>query len=152
MVPNASHVLLGLRTTPRAHSRLTPTDSPNVIVHTVAGLLDILVHSLYSDRDVFFRELISNAADALDKRRFLSLQEPAQAGNAVYEITINADPESRMLRIRDTGIGMDEAELRTNLGVIAKSGTAAFLENLASEGASGVSQIGQFGTLRLSLD
>lgn len=117
-----------------------------MLPRTSAGLLDILVHSLYSDRDVFFRELISNAADALDKRRFLSLQEPAQAGNAAYEISINADPDSRILRIRDTGIGMDETELRTNLGVIAKSGTAAFLESLASEGASGVSQIGQFGT------
>ena len=94
---------------------------------------------------MFFRELISNAADALDKRRFLSLQDPAQAGSAAYEISIDADPDSRILRIRDTGIGMDEADLRTNLGVIAKSGTAAFLESLAGEGASGVSQIGQFG-------
>lgn len=100
---------------------------------------------------MFLRELISNAADALDKRRFLALQDPGQEGDVEYEITINADPESRMLRIRDTGVGMNETELRTNLGVIAKSGTAAFLENLSKEGGtSGVSQIGQFGTLLVS--
>lgn len=115
-------------------------------------LLDILVHSLYSDRDVFLRELISNGADALDKRRFVSIQSQdaddvdPSAQEVPYEITIIPEPETRLLRIRDTGIGMNETELRTNLGVISHSGTAAFLEDkLKDAKGSQLDLIGQFG-------
>jgi len=110
-------------------------------------LLDILVHSLYSDRDVFLRELISNAADALDKRRFLSIQSDESQDATPYEISIVVEPENRLLRIADTGIGMNATAMRENLGTIAKSGTAAFLESLADspKGSNQLDLIGQFG-------
>lgn len=93
----------------------------------VSRLLDIVANSLYSDRDVFLRELISNASDACDKRRYESLKDETIAlDNADYKIKLIPNLENRTLTIQDPGIGMDEQELIDNLGTIAKSGTAIF--------------------------
>ena len=111
----------------------------------VAKLLHLMVHSVYSDRDVFLRELISNAADALDKLRYEAISEPALLeGQADLTITLTPDKDKKTLTITDTGIGMSEQELIENLGTIAKSGTQAFAEKVkASQGD--VHLIGQFG-------
>lgn len=110
-------------------------------------LMGILINSLYSNRDIFLREVISNASDALDKIRFLSLTDKGQLGEgdaAKLEIRIKIDKKNRMIHIRDTGIGMTRDDLVNNLGRIAKSGTADFIEKL-SQSDTMTSQIGQFG-------
>jgi molecular chaperone HtpG len=111
----------------------------------VAKLLNLMVHSVYSDRDVFLRELISNAADALDKLRYEAIAEPSLLeGNPALTITLTPDKERKTLTITDTGIGMSEQELIENLGTIAKSGTQAFVER-AKAAQGDVHLIGQFG-------
>ena len=111
----------------------------------VAKLLHLMVHSVYSDRDVFLRELISNAADALDKLRYEAIAAPELlAGDAELAITITPDKTAKTLTIADTGIGMSEAELIDNLGTIAKSGTQAFMEQ-AKTAKGDIHLIGQFG-------
>jgi len=112
----------------------------------VGRLMDIIVHSLYSNRDVFLRELISNAADALDKIRMLSLTDSSQlSGNPGLDIRIRSSAESRTIDIIDSGIGMTREDLITNLGSIAKSGTSAFLDQLAQNAGDSGNLIGQFG-------
>jgi molecular chaperone HtpG len=109
----------------------------------VAKLLHLMVHSVYSDRDVFLRELISNAADALDKLRYEAIAAPdLLAQGAELAITITPDKTAKTLTVEDNGIGMNEAELIDNLGTIAKSGTQAFMEQASSKD---VQLIGQFG-------
>lgn len=112
----------------------------------VSRLMDIIVHSLYSNKDIFLRELISNAADALDKVRFLALSDQTLQ-SSIQElppaIKISVDKENNILSIRDTGIGMSKEELISNLGTIARSGTAAFLEQMQKGGD--LNLIGQFG-------
>src|SRR6478609_1215418 len=93
----------------------------------VKQLLDLMVHSLYSDKDVFLRELISNASDALDKLRFEQLTSPELAGGDPA-IVLDSDATSRTLTIRDNGIGMSREEVVRNIGTIAKSGTREFLD------------------------
>jgi len=111
----------------------------------VAKLLHLMVHSVYSDRDVFLRELISNAADALDKLRYEAIARPELlAGDPALRITITPDKAAKTLTIADTGIGMDHDELIDNLGTIAKSGTQAFVES-AKQAKGDVRLIGQFG-------
>ncbi|MGE0241753.1 MAG: ATP-binding protein, partial [Parvibaculaceae bacterium] len=111
----------------------------------VAKLLHLMVHSVYSDRDVFLRELISNAADALDKLRYEAIARPdLTSGDADLAITITPDKAAKALTIADNGIGMSEAELIDNLGTIAKSGTQAFMEQ-AKTAKTDVHLIGQFG-------
>ena len=93
----------------------------------VNRLMDILINSLYSNKDVFLRELISNSADALDKLRFLSLTDKSQLGSgseADLDIRMSIDEKKRTLTIRDKGVGMTKADLKNNLGTIAKSGTS----------------------------
>lgn len=112
-------------------------------------MLDIVVNSLYQNKDVFLRELISNASDALDKIRFLAISKPQLlAGEDKMQVQIEYDSEQNTLIVRDTGIGMTHDEMVSNLGTVARSGTTKFLQALKGDGdsASGdVSQIGQFG-------
>src|SRR3954454_2871699 len=111
----------------------------------VARLLQLMVHSVYSNRDVFLRELISNAADACEKLRVLALAEPDLAkGEAPLRVVLAADKSAGTLVVEDNGVGMSRQELIDNLGTIARSGTRAFLEGL-SEGREGANLIGQFG-------
>ncbi len=113
----------------------------------VAEVLKLVIHSLYSHKEIFLRELVSNASDALDKLRFRSLTEPELMGNDPrLEVMLSPDKEAGTLIIRDTGIGMTEEELIQNLGTVAHSGSRAFLEQLSKSGGSkDVNLIGQFG-------
>jgi len=118
-------------------------EEPHQFQAEIPKLMDIIVKSLYSNKDIFVRELVSNAADALAKLRFLALTNPALLKDEPnLEIRIKLDPEKNVLYIRDTGIGMTKKELITNLGSIAKSGTKEFLEKAA---AGQLETIGQFG-------
>jgi molecular chaperone HtpG len=112
----------------------------------VKKLLDIVIHSLYTERDIFVRELISNAADALEKFRHQRLLEKEVFDSHVpLEITIDVDDTSHTLTITDTGIGMTRAEMEMNLGTIAHSGSNTFLADLAEAAKKDISLIGQFG-------
>ena len=91
----------------------------------VGRLLDLVVHSLYSEREIFLRELVANAADAMDRRRFESLTDPALAPPAEAKVRIVPDKQARTLLIADDGIGMGRQDLIDNLGTIARSGTRA---------------------------
>ena len=110
-------------------------------------LLDIIVHSLYTKREIFLRELISNAADAIDKLRFSALTQPDLAGgDSDYRIHLTADPAAGTLMVSDNGIGMTRDEVIENLGTIARSGTRQFIETLkAANAANRPELIGQFG-------
>jgi molecular chaperone HtpG len=111
----------------------------------IKQLLNILIHSLYTDREIFLRELISNASDALNRLQFTLLTErEAHEPDAELAIRITTDPEARRLTISDTGVGMNRDELVQNLGTIAHSGAAAFLQSL-QEGQKVSDVIGQFG-------
>jgi molecular chaperone HtpG len=110
----------------------------------VQELLELVVHSLYSNRDIFLRELIANAADAIDKARFLAVTDPGQARE--WEIRIEPDKERGQLTITDNGVGMTRDEVVADIGTIARSGTRAFLDALRQGGgAAGPELIGQFG-------
>jgi molecular chaperone HtpG len=112
----------------------------------VSRLLEIVAHSLYSEKEVFLRELISNASDACDRHRYLSLTEPDKAGPAGdYKITLTANKDARTLTVADNGIGMSHDELIENLGTIARSGTGKFMEQLSGDAKQDLSLIGQFG-------
>src|SRR5450755_1346699 len=112
----------------------------------VKQLLDLMVHSLYSDKDVFLRELISNSSDALDKLRFERLTGGAD-GASELQIELGSDAIARTLTISDNGIGMTRDEVITNIGTIAKSGTREFLAAAKAAAREGVTPdlIGQFG-------
>jgi heat shock protein beta len=112
----------------------------------VGRLMDIIINSLYSKKEIFLRELISNASDALDKIRFLSLTEPSLLGEgeqAKLDIRIEVDKDAKWLHITDRGVGMTRQNLIDNLGTIAKSGTSQFLESVQKGGD--INLIGQFG-------
>ena len=113
----------------------------------VAKLLHLMVHSVYSDRDIFLRELISNAADACERLRYEAIATPALLGDDPKpRITVSVDPDKKTLTVEDNGIGMSREELVEALGTIARSGTRAFVERLeASQAGEGATLIGQFG-------
>lgn len=95
----------------------------------VSRLMDIIINSLYTKKEVFIREIISNASDALDKARFIAVSDPEFLSTAPeLEIKIDFDNDAKTISITDTGVGMSKAELIKNLGTVAKSGTTAFLE------------------------
>jgi molecular chaperone HtpG len=112
----------------------------------VSRLLDIVAHSLYSQKEIFLRELISNASDACDRLRYLALTEPALLGeDAAFRVTLSPDPKQQTLEIADNGVGMNREELIENLGTIARSGTAQFLQQLSGDERKDRTLIGQFG-------
>ncbi|WP_119303038.1 molecular chaperone HtpG [Dongia deserti] len=112
----------------------------------VSRLLDIVAHSLYSDRAVFLRELISNASDACDKLRYLSLTEPGVLGDdPEFKVTVTLDQAKKTLTVSDNGIGMNREDLISHLGTIARSGSAQFVQALEEGKSKDVSLIGQFG-------
>ena len=106
----------------------------------VGRLLDLVVHSLYSEREIFLRELVANAADAMDRRRFESLTDSALAPPAEAKVRIVPDKQARTLLIADDGIGMRRQELIDNLGTIARSGTRAFGADARVRQARGAAQ------------
>jgi len=112
----------------------------------VSRLMDIIINSLYKRKEIFLREIISNASDALDKIRFLSIADPSVLGDGdkSLDVRIKYDKDARTLTITDRGIGMTKADLVANLGTVAKSGTTNFVEAMASGGGD-LSLIGQFG-------
>ena len=112
----------------------------------VRELLQLMIHSLYSHKEIFLRELISNASDANDRLRFAAIAEPALlAKDPDLQITIDADPKANTLTIRDNGIGMNRDEAVANLGTIARSGTAQFFRSLSGDQQKASQLIGQFG-------
>lgn len=112
----------------------------------VKQLLHLMIHSLYSNKEIFLRELISNASDAADKLRFRALSNPdLYEGNGELRVRVSVDKDKRTLTISDNGIGMSRDEVIENLGTIAKSGTKAFLESMGSDQAKDSQLIGQFG-------
>ena len=107
-------------------------------------LLDLMIHSIYTHKEIFLREIISNASDAIDKLCYLSLtDENVGLKREDFAITLSIDKENRTLTVSDNGIGMDADELENNLGVIASSGTYQFRQGLDKEAEADV--IGQFG-------
>jgi molecular chaperone HtpG len=127
----------------------TDTVAPeNVATHPfqaeVAELLNLMVHAVYSETDIFLRELISNASDACDKLRYAAISNPDLIGDQPLAIRITPDSEAGTLTLADSGIGMDRQELIDNLGTVARSGTKAFISQLA-EAKDGAGLIGKFG-------
>ena len=109
-------------------------------------LLHLMIHSLYSNQEIFLRELISNASDAIDKLRFATLSdESLLEGDGDYQVQVDVDKDAKTITISDNGIGMNRDEIIEHLGTIAKSGTAAFLENLTGDQQKDSQLIGQFG-------
>ena len=114
----------------------------------VNQLLHLIIHSLYSNKEIFLRELVSNASDALDKLKYLTVSDAALKNlqfNPRIDISFNENAATPTLTIRDTGIGMNDEDIKNNLGTIARSGTKAFLEQLAAEDKKDSNLIGQFG-------
>ena len=112
----------------------------------VSRLLDIVAHSLYSEKEVFLRELISNASDACDRLRYAALTQPElSADDPDLKIRLTTDAEGKTLTVADNGIGMNREDLIENLGTIARSGTAAFMNKLTGDAKKDVGLIGQFG-------
>ena len=112
----------------------------------VSRVLDLVIHSLYKEREIFLRELVSNASDACDKLRYQSLSQPELLGDdPELKIRILADEAEGLVTVSDNGIGMDQEDLVENLGTIARSGTSKFLSQLSGEQDQDLKLIGQFG-------
>ena len=112
----------------------------------VNQLLKLIIHSMYSNKDIFLREIVSNASDALDKLKYLTVSDDAYK-NLTFNprIDITFDEGKSVLTVQDCGIGMDDKDLGDNLGTIARSGTKAFIEKLSASGNPNSDLIGQFG-------
>src|SRR5690348_4309629 len=112
----------------------------------IKQLLDIVIHSLYTEKEIFVRELISNASDSLEKLRHLQLTEKDIFDDKLdLEINVTTDDKAKTITIQDFGLGMTRAELVENLGTIAHSGSKAFLKSLGEGGQKNANLIGQFG-------
>ncbi|WP_439816856.1 molecular chaperone HtpG [Zavarzinia sp. CC-PAN008] len=112
----------------------------------VSRLLHLMVHAVYSEKEIFLRELISNASDACDRLRYLALTEPAlTSDDATFRVVLSVDKAARTLTLSDNGIGMNRDDMVQNLGTIARSGTSRFVEQLSGDSSRDVSLIGQFG-------
>ena len=112
----------------------------------VGRVLQLMIHSLYTNKEIFIRELISNASDACDKLRYEALQKPDLLNSSDdLKISINANTDQGILTIMDNGIGMNEEDMINNLGTIASSGTRKFIDSLDNNKAPDISLIGQFG-------
>ena len=112
----------------------------------VNQLLKLIIHSMYSNKDIFLREIVSNASDALDKLKYLTVSDDAYKGiTFTPRIDITFDDKANVLCVQDSGIGMNEEDLNNNLGTIARSGTKAFMEKLTAEASKDSALIGQFG-------
>jgi molecular chaperone HtpG len=122
------------------------TQETRIFQAEVSRLLDIVAHSLYSEKEIFLRELISNASDACDRLRYAAITEPGLIeGDANYRVMLTPVKSSKTLTVADNGIGMNHDELVENLGTIARSGTAAFMKELSGDARKDMSLIGQFG-------
>ena len=109
-------------------------------------LLHLMIHSLYSNKEIFIRELISNASDACDKLRFESLtDETLLTADTDLEVHVRVDPKARTITVSDNGVGMSRQEVIDNIGTIAKSGTREFVEQLTGDQTKDAHLIGQFG-------
>ncbi|HBA43341.1 MAG TPA: molecular chaperone HtpG, partial [Alphaproteobacteria bacterium] len=112
----------------------------------VSRLLHMMINSVYSEREIFLRELISNASDACDKLRYLAITDPSlQSGGDSFRIDITLDKQARLITIADNGVGMSHDELIENLGTIAHSGTGKFVDQLTGDASADIDLIGQFG-------
>jgi len=112
----------------------------------VVQILDLMIHSLYSNKEIFLREMISNASDAIDRLRFESYEHPELRGDdEKLQIRVSFDPAARTITVADNGIGMNRAEVVENIGTIAKSGTREFLQALTGDQRKDATLIGQFG-------
>lgn len=125
-------------------SKVEGTQETHQYQAEVTRLMDIIINSLYTQRDVFLRELISNSVDALEKARFLSISDKSMTEKTELDIHIEFDTKQKVLSICDSGVGMTKQDLINNLGTVAKSGTSNFLEALANNN-NDVNLIGQFG-------
>jgi molecular chaperone HtpG len=122
------------------------TETKHEFQAEVAKLLHIVAHSLYSEKEIFLRELVSNASDACDRLRYASLTDPSLVeGDSDFQVRLSIDKDAKTLTIEDNGIGMTEQEMIENLGTIARSGTSNFVEQLSGDDNKAVSVIGQFG-------
>jgi molecular chaperone HtpG len=111
----------------------------------IKQLLNLMIHSLYSDKEIFLRELVSNASDAIDKLRFEQINKPELNKGEELAVRVSFDKDAKTITVSDNGIGMTEAEVIENIGTIAKSGTKSFLENLSGDAKKDANLIGQFG-------
>ena len=130
----------------------TPSAKPadktesHVFQAEVAKLLDIVIHSLYSEKEIFLRELISNASDACDQLRYRGLTEPSLLGDdPELGVSLSFNKKARTVTVADNGIGMNHDELVENLGTIARSGTSQFMSQLSGDAQKDVALIGHFG-------
>jgi len=136
--------------TPSPAASATPSATPSTETRRfeaeVEQVLQLVTHSLYSHKEIFLRELISNASDACDKLRFESIADPSlSAGDSDYHLKIEVDKAARTLTLSDNGIGMTRAEVIDNIGTVARSGTRRFLESLSGDARKDTALIGQFG-------
>ena len=116
----------------------------------VREVLNLMIHSLYSNREIFLRELISNASDACDKLRFEALQnEKLLGGDSELKIEVEIDEDAGLVTVRDNGIGMSKQDVVENIGTIARSGTRKFLESVSGNEEFDSNLIGQFGVVSI---
>jgi molecular chaperone HtpG len=124
----------------------TPTVETHAFQAETRQVLQLMIHSLYSNKEIFLRELVSNASDALDRLRFLAISDDSvYEGDSELRIEIEVDEDSSTLVIRDNGIGMSRSDVMENIGTIAKSGTKAFLDRLSGDEKADAQLIGKFG-------